>query len=70
MTVAAAAASGDIKLLGALLNAGGDPNEAETEAHWPPILEAAYADHLETARLLLDAGADLYATNSGGETPF
>ena len=61
MTVSEATATGDVALLRALLEAGGDPNEAETEEHWPPLLEAAAADHVEAARLLLDAGADMYA---------
>src|SRR5690348_15032777 len=69
MSVSEAAASGDIQQLRALLNAGGDPNEQATEDHGPPLLEAAYHDHVEVARLLLDAGADLYAPDHGGETP-
>jgi ankyrin repeat protein len=69
MTVAEAAKHGDVEQLRALLGAGGDPNEAETEEHWPPLLEAAYNDHAQAARLLLDAGAEMYAPDSGGETP-
>jgi len=69
MSVSEAAANGDVERLRALLETGGDPNEKETEEHWPPLLEAAYADHVEAARLLLDAGADLYGPNEGGETP-
>jgi ankyrin repeat protein len=69
MSVSEAATSGDVERLRALLEAGGDPNEKETEEHGPPLLKAAQADHVEAARLLLDAGADLYGPNEGGETP-
>lgn len=69
MTVAEAAAQGDVEQLRVLLDAGGDPNAPETEEHWPPLHEAAYHDHVEAARLLLDAGADMYLQNKGGETP-
>ncbi len=69
MTVCEAAQSGDLEQLRALLEAGGDPNEEETEEVGPPLAEAAYYDHVEVARLLLDAGADLYTPTQGGETP-
>jgi len=69
MTVSEAAAKNDLESLRKLLEADGDPNEQETEEYWPPLLEASYADHVEAARLLLDAGADMYAPHSGGETP-
>jgi len=69
MTVSEATASGNIEAVCHLLTNGGDPNEAETDEFWPPLLLAAYEDHAEIARLLLDAGADMYAPHSGGETP-
>lgn len=34
-----------------------------------PLMEAAFADHLDTVRLLLDHGADLSAKKIDGETP-
>ena len=43
MSVSEAASSGDVERLRALLDAGGDPNEPETDEHWPPLLEAAYS---------------------------
>src|SRR5258708_38674342 len=69
MTVSEAAERGDVEQLRALPDAGGDPNEKETEEHGPPLLEAARHDCVEAARLLLDTGADMYRTNEGGETP-
>ena len=69
MTVSEAAASGDIEQLRALLDAGGDPNEKETDENYSPLLEAAYHDHADAARLLLHAGADMYAPTEGAETP-
>jgi ankyrin repeat protein len=69
MSISKAANSGDLQQMRALLDAGGDPNEKETEEHWPPLLEAAYHDHADVARLLLDAGADMSAPTEGGETP-
>jgi ankyrin repeat protein len=59
----------DLGRLRALLEAGGNPNEAETAEDNPPLITAAYHDQVEAARLLLDAGADMYARHSGGETP-
>ncbi len=67
MTLAEAAENGDIEQITRLLAAGADPNE-EMDDDWPPLLNAAYADHVEAARLLLDAGADLYKPSRAGET--
>lgn len=68
MTVSEVVANGDIEQLRILLEAGGDPNEAETDEHWQPLLEAAHHDYVEVARLLLNAGADMSLRNEGGET--
>lgn len=68
MTVAEAAAKGDLVQLRILLENGGDPNEAATDENDSPLVEAAYKNHAEAARLLLDAGADMYAPTPGGET--
>ena len=45
MIVSEAAEIGDVEQLRALLEAGGDPNEPETEQHGLPLLEAASNDH-------------------------
>jgi ankyrin repeat protein len=69
MTLSEAASNGDVEAVRALLAQGADPNEPETEDFDPPLLEAAFDDHVDVARLLLDAGADMYATTGGGQTP-
>jgi ankyrin repeat protein len=69
MTLAEAASRGDLELLRALLDAGGDPNEAEAEEWMSPLMEAAAGNHVQAVRMLLDAGADIHVTRQGGANP-
>ncbi len=59
MTISEAASIGDVETIRLLLEAGGDPNAAESEEFATPLLEAAQGDHVDAARVLLDAGADM-----------
>lgn len=62
-----AAASGDTAAVGGWLDKGVDVNMRGGDRN-TPIMEAAFAGHLETVKLLLDHGADLSARKNDGET--
>jgi ankyrin repeat protein len=43
--------------------------EAKDNYGWTPLHYASANNHIETAKLLLDAGADLNIEDEDGETP-
>jgi Ankyrin repeats (3 copies) len=55
---------GDVALLRARLQAGGDPNERDASGR-TPLIEAAELGQVEVARVLISAGADLNARPRG-----
>lgn len=57
----------DSRWLRALLAAGANPNISNASLE-TPIFKALTADNSENVQLLLDAGADINHTNSGGYT--
>lgn len=63
----AAAAAGDNAKVRELLEKGASANMLGRD-HNTPIMEAAYAGHLDTVKLLLDHGADLSVKKSDGAT--
>ena len=63
-----AAKSGDRGALQALLNEGADVN-AQTADGSTALLWASYRDDLESAELLIRAGADVNIANDLGATP-
>jgi hypothetical protein len=62
-----AAANGDTAAVGGWLDKGVEVNMRGGDRN-TPIMEAAFAGHLETVKLLLDHGADLSARKNDGET--
>ena len=56
--LSAAARTGDLSGMRALLDRGADPNAIGDGARWPPLLHAVHTRQLEAARLLLEHGAD------------
>jgi len=62
------AAIGDTAAVKGWLEKGVDVNMRGDSLN-TPIMEAAFAGHLETVKLLLDHGADLSAKKIDGETP-
>ena len=67
MAMLLAAANGDTAAVGGWLEKGVDVNMRGGDRN-TPIMEAAFAGHLETVKLLLDHGADLSARKNDGET--
>ena len=51
-----------------LLAAGADPDLSEPDSGWTPLMTAAFFGWADIARQLLDAGAEVNATNRYGET--
>jgi ankyrin repeat protein len=62
------AAKGDNARVKELLDKGVNVNMRGSDRN-TPIMEAAYAPHLDTVKLLLDHGADLSAKKNDGATP-
>lgn len=62
------AASGDAKKVGVLLQDGHQADEAFPLVGTRPLMVAAANGHIETVRLLLDAGADINAHDITGWT--
>lgn len=62
------AAKGENARVKELLDKGVNVNMRGTDRN-TPIMEAAYAGHLDTVKLLLDHGADLSAKKNDGATP-
>jgi ankyrin repeat protein len=64
-----AAYDGNSELIGALLKRGADVNVAESEMGYTPLMWASMKDyHNDSVQLLIEAGANLNARNSKGET--
>jgi len=59
-------AAGDPKKVGALLAHGADPNRASLLGTTPLIAAAGYPDSARSLALLLEAGANVHATNKTG----
>ncbi len=51
-----------------LLKSGVNPNIPSTTVNYTPLMQAASSANLELVKLLLDAGADLNAEDSSGQT--
>lgn len=64
-----AATVDDPSFLRVLLDRGVSPNLINPETGRTPLAETAYGEHLEHARLLLQAGADPNAADLMGNTP-
>lgn len=62
-----AAAAGDIERVIQLLADGADVNVRGASGN-TPLMEAAYGDHPEVARMLLDKGANIALKKNDGET--
>ncbi len=61
--------AGDTEEVANLLQAGGDPSEAEENHGMRLITIAAYAGHTDIVRLLLDRGVDPDSVNRSGSRP-
>ncbi|MEU5409708.1 ankyrin repeat domain-containing protein [Nocardia asteroides] len=59
----------DEDMVALLLRSGADPNTRTRENGWVPLHLAARYGYTDTARLLIDAGADTDALTSSGSTP-
>jgi ankyrin repeat protein len=64
----AAAVSGDIAAVKALLDKGVNVNAKDTEGR-TALTEAAYWGHTDIAALLIESGADIFAKKNDGSTP-
>ena len=69
MTLAEAAATGDVAAVERLLGEGA-PVDARDRARRTPLLVATRENHTEAARLLIEAGADVNAKDNIRDTPF
>lgn len=58
----------DLQALAAALRAGADPDRKDETGN-PPLLLAAATAQFRAANLLLDAGADIWATDDFGLSP-
>ena len=65
----AAASSGDVEAIGALLDAGADPGAGDKKGY-TPLHRAARWGHAAAIGALLDAGADPGARDRNGKTAF
>ncbi len=65
-TPLAVALISNIPMVATLLEAGADPNIAYSSIRIPPLHSA---QSVKIAKLLVDAGADIHATTTEGETP-
>src|SRR5207249_12170273 len=64
-----AAKNGDTEAVKALLNAGASVNIADEEAETALMEAVTFSCDADTIRALVDAGADLKATNHKGQSP-
>ncbi len=62
-----AAFDGDMFMLKAIVDAGGDVNTVTPEG-WTALMYAATGNSLEATRYLIDNGADINARNDNGKT--
>ena len=58
-----AAIGGDTEQVMELLIAGTNPNAPDSEGGETPLMLAAYAGHIDVAKMLLKAGADIRYVN-------
>src|SRR5205085_834984 len=58
--------AGDAKKIRLLLSRGADPNHASSLGNTPLMAAAGYPDAGRSATLLLEAGANVHATNATG----
>jgi ankyrin repeat protein len=66
---AAVAASGEcLPIVRRLIALGVDVNRRQSLGGSPPLVDAAVANNQRTVELLIEAGADINATNRDGET--
>jgi hypothetical protein len=63
-----AARQGDVGRIGALIQAGADPNRPAGVNGWTPLMHAIHKHQLAAARALIDHGADVNARIHEGET--
>jgi ankyrin repeat protein len=63
-----AAMKGDLRAVGALLDAGADPNHSHPRTGQAPLHEACRAGHTETVARLLAGGANVHARTTRGDT--
>ena len=64
-----AAMVGNAERVQKLLDAGVDPNATEEGSHRRALAYAANAESVDTVSILLDAGAEIDATDCDGWTP-
>ena len=60
-----AAEIGDVEKVKSLLENAETPDQRD-DCKWTPLMRSAQNGHLEVARLLIDAGADVNAIDKGG----
>jgi ankyrin repeat protein len=68
--VVQAAKDGNREILSRLIAADPTIVDARTASGQTPLHAALAAGHVETALLLIEAGADVSVTDAGGHTPF
>lgn len=58
----------NLEVTGLLLDRGANPNKTEEKAFMTPLMRAAFEGNMEIVKTLVEAGADVNATNFLGET--
>ncbi|MDQ4106787.1 MAG: ankyrin repeat domain-containing protein [Actinomycetota bacterium] len=70
LALVSAASRGDLRAVERLLEQGANVNARDESGGTTPVIAAAYGDHAEVAGTVIEAGADVNLTDSGGVTPF